>query len=50
VTERRVGPHDFLATVYHHLGIDYEKVTLPDHTGRPMPIVRDGKAIPELTA
>lgn len=48
VTERRVGPQDFLATIYHHLGIDYEKVTLPDHTGRPIPIVRDGKAIPEL--
>jgi uncharacterized protein (DUF1501 family) len=50
VVERRVGPHDFLATVYHHLGIDYEKVALPDFTGRPMPIVRDGKAITELTA
>jgi uncharacterized protein (DUF1501 family) len=48
VVERRVGPHDFLATIYHHLGIDYEKVALPDFTGRPVPIVRDGKAIPEL--
>ena len=25
-------------------------VTLPDGTGRPVPIVRDGQAIPELTA
>jgi hypothetical protein len=50
VVDRRVGPHDFLATVYHHLGIDYDKITLPDGTGRPVPIVRDGKAIPELTA
>jgi uncharacterized protein (DUF1501 family) len=48
VVERRVGPQDFLATIYHHLGIDYEKVTLPDFTGRPTPIVRDGKPIPEL--
>ncbi|HEY8505659.1 MAG TPA: DUF1501 domain-containing protein [Gemmataceae bacterium] len=48
VVERRVGPQDFLATIYHHLGIDYEKVTLPDFSGRPVPIVRDGKAIPEL--
>jgi hypothetical protein len=48
VVERRVGPDDFLATIYHHLGIDYEKVALPDFTGRPVPIVRDGKAIPEL--
>ena len=50
VVDRRVGPQDFLATIYHHLGIDYEKVTLPDFTGRPIHIVQDGKAIPELTA
>src|SRR3954468_21336582 len=48
VTERRVGPQDFLATIYRHLGIDYERVTLPDFQGRPTPIVRDGKAITEL--
>lgn len=46
--DRRVGPQDFLATIYHHLGIDYERVTLPDRSGRPTPIVTDGKAIPEL--
>ncbi len=50
VVDRRVGPHDFLATIYHHLGIDYDRVALPDGTGRPVPIIRDGKAIPELTA
>jgi uncharacterized protein (DUF1501 family) len=50
VADRCVGPHDFLATVYHHLGIDYETVTLPDATGRPVPLVQNGKAIPELTA
>src|SRR5262249_35033937 len=48
VVRRRVGPHDFLATVYRHLGIDHEKVALPDFSGRPIPIVRDGKPIPEL--
>jgi len=48
VVERRVGPHDFLATIYHHLGIDYEKVTLPDLTGRPIAIVQNGRPIPEL--
>jgi uncharacterized protein (DUF1501 family) len=48
VVERRVGPQDFLATVYHHLGIDYERATIPDFSGRPVPIVRDGKPIPEL--
>ena len=50
VVDRRVGPQDFLATIYHHLGIDYESVTLPDRTGRPIPIVQSGKAIPELMA
>jgi hypothetical protein len=48
VVERRVSPQDFLATVYRHLGIDYEKITLPDFTGRPIPIVSDGKPISEL--
>jgi uncharacterized protein (DUF1501 family) len=49
VVDRRVGPQDFLATIYHHLGIDYEKVTLPDGSGRPVHIVQDGgSAIPEL--
>ena len=46
--DRRVGPQDFLATIYHHLGIDYENVALPDQTGRPIHIVQNGKAIPEL--
>jgi uncharacterized protein (DUF1501 family) len=50
VVDRRVGPQDFLATIYHHLGIDYDRVTLPDGTGRPVFIVQDGKAIPELIA
>jgi uncharacterized protein (DUF1501 family) len=50
VTDRRVGPQDFLATIYQHLGIDYARVTIPDHAGRPTPIVTNGQAIPELTA
>jgi uncharacterized protein (DUF1501 family) len=48
VVERRVGPQDFLATIYRHLGIDFDKVALPDFSGRPVPIIRDGKAITEL--
>lgn len=48
VVERRVGPQDFLATIYRHLGIDYETVTIPDHAGRPTPIVTNGEAIAEL--
>lgn len=50
VVDRRVGPQDFLATIYRHLGIDYERVTIPDRLGRPVPIVRNGEAIRELTA
>jgi Protein of unknown function (DUF1501) len=48
VVERRVGPPDFLATVYRHLGIDHDKVALPDQAGRPVPIVQGGQAIAEL--
>jgi len=48
VVARRIGPQDFLATIYRHLAIDYETVTIPDLTGRPIPIVKDGKAIHEL--
>ena len=46
--ERRVGPGDFLATIYRHLGIDYERVAIPNFAGRPIPIVSDGHAIAEL--
>lgn len=47
VVDRRVGPHDFLATIYHHLGIDPE-ATIPDRFGRPIPIAPNGRPIPEL--
>lgn len=45
VVDHRVGPQDFLATIYRHLGIDYEQVTVPDRVGRPRPIVTGGQAI-----
>lgn len=48
VTERACGPGDFLATIYHHLGIDSEKVTIKDFAGRPTPLVSNGRPIPEL--
>lgn len=48
VVSRRVGPQDFLATIYRHLGIDAEKVAIPDFSGRPIPIVNGGKPIVEL--
>jgi hypothetical protein len=50
VIQRRVGPQDFLATIYQHLGIDYKHMTIPDPTGRPIPIVEGGEAIAELVA
>jgi Protein of unknown function (DUF1501) len=48
VVSRRVGPHDFLATIYQHLGIDFERVTIPDFSGRPNAIVHQGRPITEL--
>ena len=50
VVERPCNAADFLATIYHHLGIDYTKVTLDDLNGRPTHIVQNGRAIPELIA
>jgi uncharacterized protein (DUF1501 family) len=50
VIERQVGVGDFLATLYHHLGIDAERIEIRDSTGRPVPILREGTPIPELTA
>ena len=49
VAERPVSPKDILATLYHLLGIDSE-MTLTDRTGRPVPLVADGKLIPEALA
>ncbi len=48
VNRRRVGVGDFLATIYHHLGIDPETITLTDRVGRPVPAVGNGRPIPEL--
>ncbi|MBL8827498.1 MAG: DUF1501 domain-containing protein [Planctomycetaceae bacterium] len=50
VTERMCAPGDFLATIYHHLGIDAAKTMIRDFNGRPTPIVDHGKPIPELIA
>lgn len=46
--ERICGPGDFLATIYHHLGIDSANTLIEDFNGRPTPIVDHGKPIPEL--
>lgn len=46
--ERICSAEDFLATIYHHLGIDSTKVFIKDFNGRPTPIVNHGRPIPEL--
>jgi hypothetical protein len=48
VIDRRCTAHDFLATIYHHLGIDASAVTIQDFTGRPTLLVENGRPIPEL--
>jgi hypothetical protein len=49
VVERPLSPKDVLATTYHLLGIDPE-TTLTDRTGRPVPLVAEGRVIPEVLA
>jgi hypothetical protein len=44
-----VAPPDFIATLYHLLGIDAE-TTVPHRTGRPMPIAHGGRPIREILA
>ena len=48
VIQRHCNAGDFLATIYHHLGIDSSKVFIKDLNGRPTPIVDHGRPIPEL--
>jgi uncharacterized protein (DUF1501 family) len=45
--DRPLTPNDLWATMYRHLGIDFEE-SLPDLTGRPMPILPFGEVIEEL--
>ncbi len=45
--ERRFHPSDLLATWYRYLGID-PQLHLPDHSGRPIPLLPHGKPIREL--
>jgi hypothetical protein len=49
-TERRVGPGDFLATLYRHLGIDAGRATVQDPVGRPVSLLQvGGDVIRELS-
>jgi hypothetical protein len=45
--ERPLSPNDLWATMLSFLGINSEH-TFPDHAGRPLPILSDGKPIAEL--
>jgi hypothetical protein len=45
--DRPLTPKDLLATIYHHLGIDYRH-EFKDLTGRPIPILNEGEPIREL--
>ena len=49
VVERPCLPADFLATIYHHLGLDWQRATIKDFAGRPTHIVSGGSPISELT-
>jgi len=46
--ERRCGIGEFVATIYRHLGVDAERVAIPDFSGRPIPILQEGRPIEEL--
>ena len=40
--DRPVHFQEVFATLYHNMGIDIERVTLPDHAGRPQYLVDSG--------
>lgn len=44
-----VSPADFVATIYHLMGID-PHLTVPDRTGRPYPIAHGGDPVREVIA
>ena len=46
--DRPMTPNDLWASVFRHLGIDYNRTEFLDSTGRPMPILPYGQPIAEL--
>ena len=46
--ERRCGPGDFLATIYHHLGIDAKNVHIKDFKRAANPCRRPGTSHPRI--
>jgi hypothetical protein len=47
VKDRPASPADLCATIYHCLGIDPE-MTVPDRTGRPVPIAHGGRPLRDI--
>ena len=45
--DRILSPNDLWATVYRHLGVNYN-MSFPNNAGRPMPILPFGEPIKEL--
>jgi hypothetical protein len=50
VKDSPVSTADICATIYHCLGIDPESTTVPEKTGRPVPIAQGGRAIRDILA
>jgi uncharacterized protein (DUF1501 family) len=48
VVDRPFDPQDIAATIYHHLGINSQSVSFPDHAGRPLTLLDRGEPIREL--
>jgi hypothetical protein len=46
--DRPLTPNDLWATMFRHLGIDYDNTFSLDHQGRPLPVLPSGEPISEL--
>jgi len=46
--DKPMTPNDLWATMFQHLGIDYNNTSFIDHSGRPMPILPYGNVIADL--
>ena len=47
-TSRPIDPKDVLATMYHLLGIDASRTTIPDRTNRPTHLIPHGRVVKEM--
>jgi len=46
IASRAVTPGDLAATIYRHMGVPLD-ATYADHQGRPVPILAEGRPLPE---